>query len=261
MDKKEPKISKKGRTILIVTAAVILTVAAVAAFFIGNMKNVPNQLSENTQGASNPASGSLKGETTLTFIGRASVKLVTKEGKVIYIDPYYPLGDYSEPADYILITHEHSDHNDPSICTQNEGCEIIKWSDALVDGEYKSYDFGNIKVETVPSGGNINHSVTNCVGYIVTVDGVSVYHAGDTSMSDGLKTLIGKHIDYAMYPVDGEYNMGPEEASEVANMIGATNNIPIHGNYRLFAKQCEEFSADGKLVLTDGETIVLTASK
>ncbi|MDD6038653.1 MAG: MBL fold metallo-hydrolase, partial [bacterium] len=55
----------------------------------------------------------------MTFIGHASVKIKTTTGKVIYIDPYFPTKfSYREPADFILVTHGHSDHNNMSLCTQ-----------------------------------------------------------------------------------------------------------------------------------------------
>jgi len=81
------------------------------------------------------------------------------------------VGDYFEATDYILVTHGHSDHSKISMRKQKEGCQVIQWNDALVDGEYKIYEneTGTIKIEAVPSGGNPMHSVKSCVGYIVMV--------------------------------------------------------------------------------------------
>ncbi len=194
----------------------------------------------------------------MTFIGHATVKIVTRKGTVIYIDPDFSKGDYSQPADYILVTHGHSDHNNVSKCKKAPGCKVIKWRDALVDGKYQTFDEEDVHIEAVPSGGNSLHDPMVCVGYIITVDGVSVYHAGDTVMYDGLKEIVGKHIDYAMYPVDEVYTMTPAEAGEVADMIGATYNIPIHGGgIKDFPRQCKEFKAKGKLSLHWGQTIYL----
>lgn len=56
------------------------------------------------------AAGQGSAGAELTYFGRSSVKIKTASGLVVYIDPYAP-GDYSEPADLILVTHGHIDHN------------------------------------------------------------------------------------------------------------------------------------------------------
>ena len=48
--------------------------------------------------------------STFTWAGHASVKLKTSDSRVIYIDPNYAQGDFSEPADVVLVTHSHGDH-------------------------------------------------------------------------------------------------------------------------------------------------------
>jgi len=200
----------------------------------------------------------MKNSPILTFIGHASVKLRTTKGKVIYIDPFYPVGDYREPADYILITHSHEDHNKLKLCKQAKGCKVIGWDKALVDGDYKTFEDGEVRIQAVPSGGNTNHSTRVNVGYLVTIDDITVYHAGDTSMDDKKEQIAIYDIDYALYPVDGVYNMGPEEASMVAELIGAKHSIPIHGYNGNLHKNQRKFHAKGKLVLLEGENIVLS---
>ncbi|MDD6039111.1 MAG: MBL fold metallo-hydrolase, partial [bacterium] len=186
------------------------------------------------------------------------VKIKTTTGKVIYIDPYFPTKfSYREPADFILVTHGHSDHNNMSLCTQKEDCKVIKWGDALIDGEYQVFEYDDIRIEAVPSGGNSNHKITNNVGYLVTVDGVTVYHSGDTSFAEETKCIADKEIDYAMYTVNGAYTMGPEEATEMADYIGARVNIPIHGNGNEYWKQRKAFSANGTKRLLWSQTIFL----
>ena len=82
----------------------------------------------------------------LTFIGHASIKLKATTGEVIYIDPYFPTRSYDEPADIILVTHNHSDHNRIDLCAGKENCKIIKYNDALIDGEYQVFEEGNIRI-------------------------------------------------------------------------------------------------------------------
>ncbi len=201
---------------------------------------------------------SYDGMTTLTYIGHASIKLKSSDGTVIYIDPSFS-GDYSEPADFILVTHAHSDHQASSNQVEKkEDCIKITQKEALVDGEYSTFDYENIKIEAVAAGGNPNHDIKNGVGYIVTIDGITVYHAGDTSMIDEMNLLTDKNIDYAMYPIDGTYNMDAVEAAEVADLVGATHNIPIHEYDQGKVNKSDNFNPNGRLIVAYEETIVLS---
>ena len=200
---------------------------------------------------------------TLLYQGHGSVRIVTGEGKVIYIDPF--LGDgYDLPADLILMTHGHYDHTQVDlISTKNEGCSVIKWSDALKDGEYQNYDFGFVSIETVEAGYNKNHNVTECVGFILTFsDGVKTYLSGDTSTTPSMAGFADKKLDYAFLCCDGVYNMDVAEASMCAKAIGAKHTIPYHmepvKDKSGFDKSvAESFDAPGKIILKPGEELVL----
>ncbi len=246
-------MSKKVKAIIYVVVCLLLIGVAVFVW-------LQKQNEENTDTDSQKGISKVKKEKypTLTFIGHATVKIKTSDGKVIYIDPYYQPGDYSDPADIILVTHEHSDHNYVQLCTKNKGCKEYRWMDMLNKGEYKTVNEDNIKIEAVPSGGNANHPVSTCVGYIVTVDGVSIFHAGDTSMDENKKLIAEKKIDYAMYPVDGQYNMGPDEAFEVAELVGATYNIPIHFGEEDISNEISQYTnMKGLLYIKQGDSIKL----
>lgn len=196
--------------------------------------------------------------TTLTYIGHASVKIVAKDGTELLIDPNYEEWDWkAENPDIVIVTHGHGDHTPNYNLTMSDECTFINYKDAHTGDSYESYDVGPYHIEAVPAG-NENHDIKYCVGYIVTVDGVSVYHAGDTSKLDSMSELADKNIDYAMYPIDGVYNMDAVEATEVAGMVGAKNNIPIHElNEDGQPAKEDNFTPDGKLVLSYGETIVI----
>lgn len=195
------------------------------------------------------------GQTTLTYIGHASVKIVSANGTAIYIDPAWTDGDYSDPADILLITHNHDDHMPIDDLIRSEDCQTISWAEAHHDDVYETFTIDDITIEAVPAG-NANHPLESCVGYIVTVDGIKIYHAGDTSKLDTMSELAEKDIDYAMYPIDGTYNMGSSEATEVANIVGAEYNIPIHELSNMETKR-ERFQPDGRMILEYGETIVI----
>lgn len=192
----------------------------------------------------------------LYFIGHASIMLRTSDGTVIYIDPSYE-GDYTVPADIILITHGHGDHNHPELCTQNEGCEVITWAEALVDGVYNVFEIGGVTIQPVPAA-NANHPIETSVGYVVTFDDIVFYHAGDTSLLESMSDLKALAIDYAMYPVDGRYNMDSKEATVVATMVGAKHSIPMHFvDLTQIDALKADFSPENSLYLNYGDTIQL----
>ena len=198
----------------------------------------------------------------LLYQGRASIRIVTKENKVIYIDPFMGEG-YDLPADLILITHEHFDHNKVDmIKNKNDDCKIIRSADSLINGKYQTFDFGFAKVEAVEAGYNPNHNVNECVGYIITLsDGTSIYASGDTSTTKQMPSLAQKNIDYAFFCCDGVYNMDLDEAIECANIVKAKHNIPYHmtgsTTEDFDINKAENFKVDGKLIMHAGEEIVL----
>lgn len=190
---------------------------------------------------------------TLTLIGHASLKIKTMDGVVVYIDPYYE-GDYSEKADIILISHEHRDHNGINLVTQNEECVVLRVTETInqADNSYNTFEYFGVKIEPVPAFNN-NHPLNNSTGFVLTFDGIRVYHAGDTSKLDQMADLKAKNIDYAFFPIDGQYNMGPAEATESAELVGAKHNIPFHVN----SADVTAFTPENLFSVAYGETIVL----
>lgn len=194
----------------------------------------------------------------LDYLGHASVRITTRKGTVIYIDPYYGK-DYDVPANLILITHGHSDHSQYNkVKTQAEGCQMITWKEALKDDVYQSFEIGDVKIHAVAAY-NQNHPRESCVGYVLEFDGIKLYHAGDTSKIDEMKELADLGLTYALLPMDNVYNMGPEEATEAAQLIGAKYYIPIHtGPDGLYSDQnVEQFNVESKIVVKPKESIQL----
>jgi len=206
----------------------------------------------------------------LLFQGNASIRLTAKNGTVIYIDPIYGEG-YDLPADIILITHEHSDHVNYDLVKQiqKNDCTVIGNAVAQKGGKYNTFKIKGIKIEAVEAY-NANHNRIMGVGYIVTIDGIQLYHAGDTNKTTQMETLSRRNLDYVLLPCDGVFDMDAEKAAECAEFIGAKYSIPIHtgpfdsrGNPKeLFNRNiAERFNASNRLIIEPGEEIELIQSK
>jgi len=193
----------------------------------------------------------------LLYQGHGSFRLRGADGTVMFIDPYVGTG-YDLPADIILVTHQHDDHNQIHLITQKPGCTVITNDDALAGGKHNSFTVKGIGIEAVMAQ-NKNHSPDKCVGYIVAVDGVTIYFSGDTSKTPQMTEFAARKLDYAFLCTDGFYNMGMEEAAQAAEVIGARHNVPVHMKPgALFDRSlAEQFNGPGRMIIEDGQEIEL----
>ena len=167
---------------------------------------------------------------------QSSIKIT--DGLTIYFDPY-DIREKVNNADYIFITHSHWDHFDLDSINNlvNEKTIIIGPSSVIekLDG-YKTlevkpdniYNLDNISFMTVLAY-NIDKEYhlkdAGYVGYIVTLNNITYYIAGDTDVIEELKVI---KADVIFLPVGGVYTMTREEAVEFANTIKPIYAIPIH---------------------------------
>jgi len=193
----------------------------------------------------------------LLYQGHGSFRLTANNGRVIYVDPYAG-GGYDLPADIILVTHQHGDHNKIKLCAQKSGCQIITNIEALADGKHNNFDVGGILIQAVKAK-SVLHSPKKCVGYIITIDGVKIYASGDTSKMEQMETFAALKLDYSIFPGAGILSMGLKEAAECARLIGAKHNIIIHLRPgKLFDRaKAERWAAPNKLIVEPGEEIEL----
>ena len=159
-------------------------------------------------------------------------------GKVIYFDPYQIKS--AVPADIVFISHDHFDHcseddikkiqtKDTVIVTDAATAQKLKGSIRVVKPGDK-LTVGNIAVEVVPSyntNKNFHPKASGMLGFIVTIEGVRIYHAGDTDFIPEMNSI---KTDIALLPVSGTYVMTAEEAVQAALAIKPAIAIPMHFN-------------------------------
>ena len=167
---------------------------------------------------------------------------INKE-KTIYIDPFKIDRNYND-ADIVFITHDHYDHYSEEDIDKviNENTTIIIPEELLTNllrkGINKNaiitvepnekYVVQGIKFETIPAY-NTNktfHPKKNgWVGYIIIINGIRYYIAGDTDITEENKKV---KCDVAFVPVGGTYTMDFKEAANLINEIKPKIAIPIH---------------------------------
>lgn len=193
----------------------------------------------------------------LLYQGHASFRLIADNGAVVYIDPFAGEG-YTYPADIILVTHQHKDHNRVDLVPKKSKCRIITEEEAQTNGIFNSFRIRRINIRAVPAF-NEHHDPREGVGYVITVDGIKLYHAGDTSETDAMGEMVWQKLDYAMLPVDGVYNMDPVHASICAARIGASRSIPMHTKPgELFSMDvARRFDVPSRMIMQPGEEVEL----
>jgi L-ascorbate metabolism protein UlaG (beta-lactamase superfamily) len=177
----------------------------------------------------------------LRWLGHDS--FVYEGGPVVYFDPWR-LDQDLPPADLVLVSHEHGDHCSPDDVRRVSGPNTVvvasQSAASLLQGDVRVMRPGDelavdeVAVQAVPaynvnkfrSPGNPFHpqpALHN--GYVVTVDGVRVYFAGDT---DHIPEMAGIECDVALLPVSGTYVMTAAEAAGAARVIQPEVAVPMH---------------------------------
>jgi L-ascorbate metabolism protein UlaG (beta-lactamase superfamily) len=168
------------------------------------------------------------------WLGHDAIRI--DAGVTVYFDPF-KIGP-GPLADIIFISHDHYDHCSPedlakiqgpdTVIVTAESCrnkvsgkvEIVAPGDSLI--------VKDIPVQAVASY-NINkkfHPKNNrWLGFVIEIDGVRIYHAGDTDMIEEMGNI---KTDIALLPVSGTYVMTAEEAAEAALVIKPSVAIPMH---------------------------------
>jgi L-ascorbate metabolism protein UlaG (beta-lactamase superfamily) len=181
----------------------------------------------------------------LTWFGHSCV-LLTGTKKVL-IDPFIEGGSVvGTKPDIVAVTHGHDDHMGETVRINTKTVaisEIAKYlkkkgiaAEGMNIGGTMVLDGVSFTMTPALHSSFIEEAGQGfaggaAAGFVVGMDGVRVYHAGDTGLFSDMK-LIGElyHPDVALLPIGGRFTMGVAEAMMAANFIGAKTVIPIHYN-------------------------------
>jgi len=186
---------------------------------------------EKKEGAKEAAMG-----LTLKWLGHASFR-IANEDTVVYIDPW-KLKDSPHDADLVLVSHSHHDHYSPDDIEKVSGDDtklaasndvVLKEGDGQAIMPGMTLEFGDVRVQGVAAynpGKQFHPKASQWVGFIIEIGGKRIYYAGDTDMTDEMKSL--KDIDVALLPAGGTYTMNAAEAAQAAGYIKPKLAVPYH---------------------------------
>lgn len=226
--------------------------------------------------------------TEITYYGHSCFLLTIGKTNILF-DPYITPNEKaghididSIAADYILVTHGHSDHvaDVESIAKRNDATvvanfEVATWFEnkgiekvhPMNHGGSKLFDFGKVKFvnavhsSTLPDGSPGG----NPGGFVVQSEDQTFYFAGDTALTYDMK-LIGEEfsVDFAFMPIGDNFTMGISDAVRAAEFVGTRKIIGMH--YDTFpyieidqaaAKKAADKAGLELIMLNIGENITL----
>ncbi|WP_214727063.1 metal-dependent hydrolase [Exiguobacterium sp. s168] len=214
----------------------------------------------------------------LIYHGQSTVTIETN-GHHLVIDPFFSGNEKATTnpddvkADFILLTHAHADHMlDAERIAKATGATIIATHELATYLSFKGlnvhpmnlggqfeFPFGKVKMTQAFHSSSIIDEEKQTImymgmpaGFLLTIEGKEIYHAGDTALFGDL-ALYGAHheIDLAFLPIGDNFTMGPDDALIAADMLQAKAVVPIHYDTFDLIKQdanafCEKIEAQGQ---------------
>lgn len=194
----------------------------------------------------------------IKYLGHSALLIEDGDFKAL-IDPYLSDNpsyiDDSEDTEgitHIFITHAHQDHIGDSVDIARDNNSVIICNAEISKILYTSnrdlrfhpmhvggshhFPFGKVKMVPAVHGSGYTDSDGkiydggNPSGFVITVNGKTLYHAGDTGLTYDMKLLAHDKIDVAFLPIGGNYTMDIDDAVRAVSFIDPKFTVPMHYN-------------------------------
>lgn len=192
----------------------------------------------------------------LSYHGHSIVKIKTETFELL-IDPFIsgnPLTDLKvgeQNPSYILLTHGHNDHvGDTVEIAKRSGAKVIAPNElanylatlgietiGMNIGGQASFEFGMVKYTQAFHSSSFETDTGEIIyagmpaGILLTLEGKTIYHAGDTSLFGDMRLIGERHeIDVAFLPIGDHFTMGPEDAAYATELLRPHLVVPVHYN-------------------------------
>ena len=186
----------------------------------------------------------------LTYFSHSAWKIETNDYTIL-IDPFLddnptsPVKSSDVKADFIIITHAHGDHIGDAIPIAKannaliiSNFEIANWcgeqgvnAHPLHIGGARDFPFGKVKLTQAFHGSSFPDGSYGGMpaGVLITVEGKTVYHSGDTSLFGDMKLIAEMNpIDIALIPIGDNFTMGLDDAVKAVEFLKPKKVIPMH---------------------------------
>jgi len=239
-----------------------------------------------------------RGSLALFWLAQAGFAFVTSSGTVIVIDAYLsdcverlhgfkrlmpaPVEADELAADCVVSTHCHADHFDVDaipVLARRAGTRFVGAPDCVA--LYEQVGVPSERYTVLRKGASVTvRDVTltgiaadhgdlapEALGVLLTVDGIRVWHVGDTAYRPDLwGDVLAAGVDIILPPINGAFgNLNGEQAARLAGEARAHVAIPCHfwmfpehnGNPAEFLRACPAYAPNVKpVLLTPGERFV-----
>jgi L-ascorbate metabolism protein UlaG (beta-lactamase superfamily) len=225
----------------------------------------------------------------ITYFGHSCIYIETGSHRIL-IDPFLSGNEKSgaDPAkiacDFILLSHAHEDHvGDAPEIARRTGATIVAnyelaehfakqglTTHGMYIGGAHAFPFGRLKMTIAHHGSSLatengRIALGNPAGLLLTIDGKTLYHAGDTGLFLDMK-LIGEmnKIDLAFLPIGDNFTMGIDDAVKAIEFLQPRLTVPIHyDTWPIIGADTADFSRKAKAIgytvrpLKAGESVEL----